>query len=429
MCLFLGLLAASLYVTPALATPSADVSMASSINVTTTDDVVSNTDGFCSLREALRHQNECGSGDTIVLWPTTFMVTNTAYGPLDVLSGTSLTITVADGGHAVIQGGSEWSNGVILINPNSAVTISDVTIQGGHASPNGGGISNAGRLSILNSQILSNTATSSGGGIYNTGLLTVLNSQIAGNAADLGGGIGNAGGATLWITGTTIFSNTSSTTYLKQGGGIHNAGRLSLYNSAVVSNTAENEGGGIFGDDTSGQIVLVNVTLSGNRAAGDGGGLYGGNQSDLSFTTIYGNVGSDGGGICPGAIANISGTIVFGNFPISNTVCSRPITSRGYNLLQSSGGVITSTTDLIGNDPLLEPLQDNGGPTPTHALRSNPLSPAINRVPSGEGGCGVAVTVDQRGFVSRPQGSGCDIGAFELENDLWPMAYLPLIER
>jgi uncharacterized repeat protein (TIGR01451 family) len=62
---------------------------------------------------------------------------------------------------------------------------------------------------------------------------------------------------------------------------------------------------------------------------------------------------------------------------------------------------------------LLDPagLQDNGGPTRTIALQSG--SPAIDAIPSDVNGCGTTITTDQRG-VSRPQGSGCDVGAFEL---------------
>jgi hypothetical protein len=73
-------------------------------------------------------------------------------------------------------------------------------------------------------------------------------------------------------------------------------------------------------------------------------------------------------------------------------------------------------------------LQVNSGPisTLTRALADN--SQAVNYIPSGTSGCGISITNDQRG-VHRPQGGGCDIGAFELEVQLPPVAWLPLIRR
>ena len=57
-------------------------------------------------------------------------------------------------------------------------------------------------------------------------------------------------------------------------------------------------------------------------------------------------------------------------------------------------------------DPMMGPLQANGGPTETHALLSS--SPALD---TGN----VGLSTDQRGAI-RPQGSGSDIGAFERES-------------
>jgi hypothetical protein len=90
-----------------------------------------------------------------------------------------------------------------------------------------------------------------------------------------------------------------------------------------------------------------------------------------------------------------------------------PITDAGYNLVED-GSCITDATSFSG-DPLLGDLADNGGPTQTHALLTG--SPAIDAGPPTDGdpiACPPPDT-DQRG-VSRPQGSACDIGAFELES-------------
>ena len=75
----------------------------------------------------------------------------------------------------------------------------------------------------------------------------------------------------------------------------------------------------------------------------------------------------------------------------------------------------TANTSLSSTNPLLGGLGDNGGPTKTMALQAgNPGSPAINKIPLGENGCGDPIGTDQRG-VTRPQAGACDIGAFEVE--------------
>jgi hypothetical protein len=92
------------------------------------------------------------------------------------------------------------------------------------------------------------------------------------------------------------------------------------------------------------------------------------------------------------------------------------VTSVGHNI-ESPGntcGFDTNKGDQVNvsaDELNLGPLQDNGGPTMTHALQTVPVvSAAIDQIPEAD--CGV--TTDQRG-VLRPQGPACDVGAFELE--------------
>jgi hypothetical protein len=150
---------------------------------------------------------------------------------------------------------------------------------------------------------------------------------------------------------------------------------------------------------------MTNVTITDNVAdndgdgAGDGGGVaHDGGSLSFKNTLIAGN--TDAGGQAPD--------------------CSGTVTSQGFNLLgNSTGCTLTPTTgDLVGTganpiDPLLGPLQNNGGPTLTHALL--PGSPAIDAVTSG---C-PPPTTDQRG-VARPQGAACDIGAYEVASGSAP---------
>jgi hypothetical protein len=88
------------------------------------------------------------------------------------------------------------------------------------------------------------------------------------------------------------------------------------------------------------------------------------------------------------------------------------LTDHGYNLESGTSCGFTGTGDLQNTYPKLDPsgLQSNGGPT--HTLALEPDSPAVDQIPVG-GSCPASGTTDQRG-VSRPQGSKCDIGAFEM---------------
>jgi hypothetical protein len=76
-------------------------------------------------------------------------------------------------------------------------------------------------------------------------------------------------------------------------------------------------------------------------------------------------------------------------------------------------GFSSANHSFSNTNPLLDPagLKNNGGPTQTIAPQTG--SPATDAIPAGTNGCGTTLTGDQRG-VSRPQGSGCDIGAVEL---------------
>jgi hypothetical protein len=88
------------------------------------------------------------------------------------------------------------------------------------------------------------------------------------------------------------------------------------------------------------------------------------------------------------------------------------IADGGYNIDSgTSCGFSEQLGSLSGTNPLLaDQPAFNGGPTKTIALLED--SPAINAIPEATNGCGTEVQTDQRG-VARPQGEGCDIGAFE----------------
>ena len=130
----------------------------------------------------------------------------------------------------------------------------------------------------------------------------------------------------------------------------------------------------------------------------------------LTNSTITGNAGhSTSGGTRGGGIWIISGTVGGTNTIIANNPtggdCDGAIISLGHNLDSDGTCGLSADGDISEEDPLLESLRDNGGPTFTHALRER--SPAIDA-----GDDLSAAAADQRG-VARPQGAASDIGAYE----------------
>ncbi len=163
---------------------------------------------------------------------------------------------------------------------------------------------------------------------------------------------------------------------------------------------------------------MTNSTLSGNSSNYSGGGIAAGFGATVTVTnsTLSNNSADYGGGIY-----NSGGTVTLANTIVASNSAGTygpdaygTFTSKGYNLIGNtarSSGLVSS--DLQNQDALLGPLQDNGGPTKTHALL--PGSPALNYIPQGTNGCGTTITTDHRG-VKRPQGGRCEIGSFEDES-------------
>jgi hypothetical protein len=325
------------------------------------------------------------------------------------------------------SGGGVYNDG----SGNSAtLTISNSTISGNYAYFAGGGIYNdayndgSATLTITNSSVNNNSAwyaemfasDGEGGGIYNgSGMVTITNSSVSDNYAGMpvsdpfpagnGGGISNYG--TLTIISSTISNNGCGLS----GSGISNGGTLTIKSSTVTGNGANGEhdgqpwgrGGGI-----SGAVTLTNSTLSANHANLSTGGLDG--SGTIMNSTISGN---NGGGISVKGMLEIGNTILNAG-PSGPNIANNggTITSHGYNLSSDDGGgYLTGPGDQINTDPLLGPLQNNGGPTLTHALL--PGSPAIN---TGDPNFTPPPSYDQRGPRFRRVFNGrIDVGSFEAQ--------------
>ena len=307
--------------------------------------------------------------------------------------------------------GGETSRVFSILPGVGPVLISGVTITDGRANP-GGGVSNEGTLLVTNSVISRNrpilgTFDGDGGGIFNTGTLTVRNTLITLNGGMVtfrfGGGIFNSGTAT--VENSTIFRN-----WLFLGGGIYNEGMLTLTNSTVSGNTSFANGGIL--NLASGTMNVTNTTVSGNSGFIFVSGINNIGTMTLTSSTVSGNRSSNTSGAPVDQIANqnvltIKNSIIGGNAYGVNCVGS--FTSLGLNLSDDSSCSGFTQVD----DVKLGRIADNGGPSETHALLED--SPAIDAVTDCTLQDGVTpLNTDQRG-VLRPQGSACDVGAFEFE--------------
>jgi hypothetical protein len=415
---------------------------AATITVTNTND-----SGPGSLRQVLADAHD---GDTI-----TFAVTGTiglTSGELMIDKSVTINGPVSD--NVTVAG--NHATRVFHVSGNVTVTISDLTITNG-VSDNGGGIYNDGgngsaTLTIIHSTITGNGAGGSnaaGGGICNSGdaTLTIINSTISGNLAIgafelAGGGGGIAGGGT--ILNSTISGNHAAL----HGGGISGGGTIT--NCTIRNNSAGGgqnnrpgrgggiEGGGtitnctisgnsVFGNPFKGPGVgggiyslgatLINCTLSDNAVAyGDGGAIHNARALTLQNNTFSHNSATQGGGIYNSNLGSIGigSTILDGGGAVGENIFNQggTITSVGYNLSSDDGGgYLTGPGDQINTDPLLGPLQDNGGPTFTHELI--PGSPAIDM---GDPKFTPPPFYDQRGpDFYRVRNGRIDIGSFEVQ--------------
>jgi hypothetical protein len=254
---------------------------------------------------------------------------------------------------------------------------------------------NHGSLTLIRSQVTDNTAgPGTNGGTLNLGTADVQDSTISGNGAELCGGITNNGSLFL-LRGSTVSDNRAD-----GDGGICNSGTMRITNSTISNNSA---GHGVGGIASSGDLRLANSTVTQNR-------LSGGCGSAPVCSPLAGGIGHSTVSSANRGSITMSQTIVAGNTKNHTPSDCNNVRSAGRNLVGAGTGCPNNGTTDQAVSPatvfttVLGPLQDNGGPTRTHAPL--PGSPAI-----ATGGSTCPGT-DQRG-MPRPQGTNCDIGAVE----------------
>ena len=285
-----------------------------------------------------------------------------------------------------------------LVN-SAVVTMTNITISHGSTSGDGGGIQmgNSATLTLNFCNVSNNTAGSRGGAIFmsDSGTLHVHQSTFTSNSAQYGGAIFPFLSATVNMDQTTLNGNSA----IDSGGGIYveSAATLNATNNTFSGNTAGNYGGAIVNQAT---ITLTSNTIAGNSASGGGGIANFGAAATLNNNIVALNTASFG--------PDLLGDGFIGNMYTGT-----------FNLIGNSDGSLglNTTTNMWGTtetalDLKLGPLQNNGGPSHTHALLFD--SPVLDQ------GNAPGLTTDQRGFL-RPiddvlvtnAGDGSDIGAFE----------------
>jgi hypothetical protein len=393
--------------------------------------------------------------DVTILGPGPNLLTvarssQTQFRIFHVMPGHDATI---EGLHIASGGVNLGSSGGGLLNDHASLTISNCSLTTNSATYGGAiysdGSGDSATLAVLNSSISGNHAVQAGGGIYNNGstaTVSLMNSSVSSNSAFYsdnqfavgdGGGIYNSGGA-LTITNSAVNNNLAGVTDpfpVGTGGGIYSSGTLTITNSTIRGNEGYVAGGGIAcggavtiinstvsgnganaqhdgqpygrGGGISGSVTLTNSTLSGNYASLSGGGINGGGS--ITNSTISGN---NGGGIVVSAALAIGNTVLKAGFGANISNNGGTVTSHGYNVCSDNGGgFLNGPGDQINTDPMLGPLQDNGGSTFTHELLTG--SPAID---AGDPNFTPPPYYDQRGPVFwRMRNGRIDVGSFEVQ--------------
>lgn len=349
-----------------------------------------------------------------------------------------LTNDVLTANHTIGGGGAVYSYG--QVNVQSSTISNNTNNSGGFV---GGAISAKFGLSIHDSTVAGNYSNTLGGAIVASGDVDIARSTFDHNTSDSNGGA-------IALTadtpgGAEITDSTFTTNFGNSGGAIHlEAGTPDLTISrSTFSGNHSAEGGGAIADYYS-SLAVENSTISGNQASyngfnSGGGGIYAdiaaSDDVTVSGSTVANNTGYLNGGIMRvdegGAPdTHIDSTIVSGNTKNAAVLGDTDLDGAfigSFDLVQNLGGAtLAGGSNILGQDPQLGPLANNGGLTQT--LKPAQASPAIDK------GNAFALTTDQRGAgFARTfdigsianTGDGTDIGAFELQASEAPSSSSP----
>ncbi|MBI5383703.1 MAG: LamG domain-containing protein [Verrucomicrobia bacterium] len=439
--------------------------------------------------------------DGVLVVSNTVTITNDV-----VLDATGHDVTIS--GHGTVR--------VFQVNAGAHFTLINATVANGRCT-NGGGLWNGGTVHLLRSRFVGNEAVglagvagtngldgalntyplpgtsgtpggpgsdgtgSFGGGVFNAGVLTILDSAFLSNRVVGGsGGPGGTGGGSGYGR-PTVSGGAGGHGGAASGGAVFNAqaAAMTVTNSLFACSVAEGGTGGLGGNGGPvvaygvspggvggaggqssgaalcnwGSATFLNVTFAANHTQGGSGGFAGLPRSDyqqgscpgsasgnggeasggaldnfhfvyLKNCTLWGNTALGGSGTnqCPSSPPGTNGTVrgssLCAETGSSTTLRSTivgygsslsngwgQVTDGGHNLASDGSLALTSPDSMEYVDPLLGPLADNGGPTLT-------MAPAPESLAIDGGDPATCPSTDQRG-VARPVGAACDIGAVE----------------
>ena len=331
------------------------------------------------------------------------------------------------------------ANGGGIYGYLGGVTLTGSTVSGNGTlgnSAEGGAIFSRTRVTLTNSTVSGNSTSGSGaegGGIVAKGSVALTSSTVSGNSTlgEFANGGGIVSNLRVILTKSTVSGNWTQGD-VSGGGGIR-APEVTITRSTVSGNSTQGNvanGGGIRAID----VTITRSTVSGNFTQGnntDGGGIAAFGNVTISQSTIVDNHATDasslGGGIFvhndPIAISHsiVAGNMAGGSDPdLHRAVPESALLTVDYSLTGTGITPDSGANNISTDVPQLGPLQNNGGPTLTHALL--PGSPAIDMGdpafdpsdPDGDPSTDDALPYDQRGLIySRVFGGRIDIGAVE----------------
>jgi parallel beta-helix repeat protein len=335
---------------------------------------------FASVQAAV---DAAAAGDLVTIAAGT-------YGENVFIVGKSLDLQGDDPTTTLIDAGGNGT-AITVQGPGTVVTITRLGMQNAGPTDHFHGLAAPfSKVTLMQCRITGNVGAGLSddlgvfGGIKRS-RLTVVDTTIAGNDS---AGIVLSAYSRVKVVRSTISGNGQSGMFLRGRGS-----RATVQDSTISGNTTTGNGGGIYLVASS--LKLVRSTVASNAAAGAGGGVFADFRGRVrSEATILADNVHMGGAANECALG-----------PPSNAQPGGRFLSQGFNLIEGACASVGSTAlDVTGQDPLLGPLQDNGGSTFTRAPMAG--SPALGVVTRDR----TCLEPDQRGV---PRAAPCDVGAYE----------------